>query len=120
MNSVCDRPEGLLPLEEAQKRLLESLSPTQKSLGIPVDQALGRILSETLLTPLDFPPFANSAMDGYAVRAADALPGAHLRKIGTILAGAAPSQGVGPGECIRILPELRSPRERTPSWCRSS
>jgi molybdopterin molybdotransferase len=103
MNSVCDRPGGLLPLTEARKRLLEGLHPIQRVLKIPAADALGRILADSLLAPIPFPPFANSAMDGYAVRAVDALPGAQLRRVGSIMAGAAPISELGPGECIRIF-----------------
>jgi molybdopterin molybdotransferase len=70
---------------------------------IPVAEAQGRILSETLMTPLDFPPFDNSAMDGYAVRAVDALPGAKLHRVGSIMAGEASKSELGSGECIRIF-----------------
>lgn len=103
MQSVCDLPGGLLSLEEALSQLLERLQPVQRVVKIPASEALGRILAETLLTPLDFPPFANSAMDGYAVKAADAVPGARLHRIGTIKAGAASDLRLETGECARIF-----------------
>lgn len=103
MNSVCDRPGTLLPLEAAQGQILKGLKPTQRVIKIPVTEALGRILAETLLTPLDFPPFANAAMDGYAVKALDAVPGAMLKRVGSIMAGSAPTTRLGQGECMRIF-----------------
>ena len=103
MQSVCDQPGGLLSLEEALSQLFERLQPVQRVVKIPASEALGRILAETLLTPLDFPPFANSAMDGYAVKAADAVPGARLHRIGTIKAGAASDLRLETGECARIF-----------------
>ncbi len=103
MNSVCDRPSGLLALDEARRQLLEVLRPIQGASKVPVKAALGRILSETLVTPLDFPPFANSAMDGYAVKAGDAIPGARLKLIGTIMAGSPPIPFLGDGECVRVF-----------------
>jgi molybdopterin molybdotransferase len=103
MHSVCDQAEGLLTLEAARNQLLKGLRPIQRAHQMPVSQVLGRILAETLQTPLDFPPFANSAMDGYALQSVDALPGAVLRSVGSIMAGAAPATRLGPGECIRIF-----------------
>ena len=103
MLSVCDNPTGLLPLEEAESRLLASLAPIARQVIVSADEALGRILAEDLRTPLDFPPFSNSAMDGYAVRSEEAHPGGRLRVVGTILAGGTPEPTLGPGECIRIF-----------------
>lgn len=58
----------LLSLEEALGRLLASVRPLDETERLPVAEALGRVLAEDLLSPLDVPPLANSAMDGYAVR----------------------------------------------------
>lgn len=103
MQSVCDQPGGLLTLEQARSQLLEALKPVQRAIRVPAGEALGRVLAETLSTPLDFPPFDNSAMDGYAVKAVDAVPGATLRTVGTIRAGEVPEHSVRSGECVRIL-----------------
>lgn len=103
MNAVCDRPGGLLSLEVARSQLLGALKPLDRAMNVPASQALGRLLAHELITPLDFPPFSNSAMDGYAVRAADAVPGARLRMVGTVRAGAAPEHRLGSGECLRIF-----------------
>ena len=103
MPSVCDASEGLLSLEAARRQLLDGLHPIERVAKVPASEALGRILDETLRTPLDFPPFDNSAMDGYAVKAADALPGARLKRIETVRAGASPLQRLKPGECARIF-----------------
>src|SRR5438874_2008134 len=69
-----------------------------------LDDALGCVLAETITADQPVPPFANTAMDGYAVRAADtASAPATLEIIGTLPAGAAPTQEVGPGQAIRIM-----------------
>jgi molybdopterin molybdotransferase len=69
-----------------------------------LDDALGCVLAETITSDQSVPPFANTAMDGYAVRAADtARAPATLQVIGTLAAGAAPTQEVGPGQAIRIM-----------------
>ncbi len=66
--------------------------------------ALGRVLAERVVAGEDVPPFANTAMDGYAVRAADTA-GAPLQLdvVGTLAAGSAPDVEVGPGQAVRIM-----------------
>lgn len=76
--------------------------------SLPVSDALGHVLAEDVRAAEPVPPFANSAMDGYAVRAADissATPEspARLRVIGTAAAGHAPHAAVGGGEALRIM-----------------
>jgi molybdopterin molybdotransferase len=74
----------------------------------PLEDALGRVLAADVRADLDIPPFANSAMDGYAVRAADtvgagrATPRA-LRVTGNVAAGYVAAGAVGPGEAMRIM-----------------
>lgn len=72
---------------------------------VALDEALGRVLAEDLLVERAVPPFANSAMDGFALRGAD-LPAAgerRLRIVGTHLAGGAASFAIAPGECLRLM-----------------
>ena len=71
---------------------------------VPLEQALGRVLAHELRAPRDVPGFAHSAMDGYAVRAADlGAGGARLRCVGMSLAGATGTLRIGPGECARVM-----------------
>jgi molybdopterin molybdotransferase len=93
----------VISVEEALARLLaplEKLPPEQISLA----DGLGRILAEDLAARRTQPPFAVSAMDGYAVRAADvaAVP-ATLRIVAEVPAGAGFGGHVGPGEAARIF-----------------
>jgi len=67
---------------------------------VPVAAAAGRVLAEDARAVVDLPPFASSAMDGYAVRAAD-TPG-RLRLVGHSAAGAPAARGLGAGEAIGI------------------
>jgi molybdopterin molybdotransferase len=67
---------------------------------VPLTTALGRYLARDIVAPLDLPPFANSAMDGYAVRASD-TPGT-FRVIGESAAGRPFSGTVGAGEAVTI------------------
>jgi molybdopterin molybdotransferase len=75
---------SLLTLQEAQERVLERARPLPAEF-VPVAEAGGRVTAEDVPARVDLPPFANSAMDGFAVRAAD-LPGT-LRIVGESAAG---------------------------------
>lgn len=69
----------------------------------PIGSGHGRGLAEDLVARFAVPPFDNSAMDGFAVRAVDLAAGAVLRVVGDVPAGAASVPGVGPGETARIM-----------------
>lgn len=101
--SFCDKPMGLMTLDEAVARLLQSVTPVAQMERLPLSDALGRVLATDLDSPLDLPPFTHSAMDGYAVRAGEALPGARLRVVGRSLAGSPHAGAFGAGECVRIF-----------------
>lgn len=93
----------MLPVAEAQQRILNTFTPLVGEV-VGIDRALGRVLAEPVVARLSQPPAAVSAMDGYAVRAADlsTLP-ATLRVIGTIAAGIAPAVTLKTGEAARIF-----------------
>jgi len=96
-----------LAAREAALHILAAV-PRQPTLRIPLDDALGTVLAEALVSPLDLPAWTNSAMDGYAARGADvrgATPGApvRLRVVEQIPAGAFPSRTLQSGECARIF-----------------
>jgi molybdopterin molybdotransferase len=93
----------VISVEEALTRLLAPLAalPAEQ---IPLGDSLGRVLAEDLAARRTQPPFAVSAMDGYAVRAADlATIPARLRIVAEIPAGAGFGGQVGPGEAARIF-----------------
>ncbi|MDR7147176.1 gephyrin-like molybdotransferase Glp [Rhizobium sp. BE258] len=95
---------SLLPVEDAQARLLGSASPIADAQTLPLAAADGRVLAGDLAARLTQPPFNSSAMDGYALRRADAPePGAELRVIGTASAGHAFDGAIGDGEAVRIF-----------------
>ncbi len=93
----------MTPLEDAQEFVLGSCPP-----GVPVTvdrrDAAGLVLAEAVVANEVVPPFDNTAVDGYAVRAAD-VAGApvELIVIAEIAAGVAPDRPVGPGEAVRIM-----------------
>ena len=96
-----------LPAAEAARRILAALT-RQPPLRVPLDDALGSVLAEDVISPLDIPAHTNSAMDGYAARADDvrgATPEAprRLRVVESIPAGRFPSKTIAAGECARIF-----------------
>ncbi len=97
----------LLSVEEARARMLEGLQPLPAE-DVALDDALGRVLATEAMSLTTLPPWDNSAMDGFAVIAAD-LAGAsdstpvELSVTGEVAAGAAPSVSVAPGTALRIL-----------------
>jgi molybdopterin molybdotransferase len=91
----------MLTLEEAQRRLLARASITGEE-EVELGAAAGRVLADPrIAAPLDVPPFANSAMDGFALRASD-TPGA-LRIVGEVAAGSRDLPPVSAGEAVRIM-----------------
>ncbi len=96
-----------LSAREAALRILAAV-PRQPTLRIPLDDALGTVLAEPLVSPLDLPAWTNSAMDGYAARADD-VRGAtaerpvKLRVVEQIPAGRFPTRTLERGECARIF-----------------
>lgn len=97
-------PTGL-SLNEARARIVAECE--QRRLGnehIALTHALDRVLAQAFIAPFDQPPFANSAMDGFAVRADD-VPStgeATLRVVGSRLAGDSTSVALQAGECLRL------------------
>jgi molybdopterin molybdotransferase len=92
----------MLALEDARARILAALEPTAAE-TLPLAEAWGRVLARPVVARLTQPPADVSAMDGYAVRAADAVAGARLRVAGAAPAGHPHAGGVGPGEAVRIF-----------------
>jgi molybdopterin molybdotransferase len=94
---------ALLSVADARARILADVSQDFSTEFVPLEQALGRTLARNLLAARTQPPKALSAMDGYAVRAADLarLP-VELKQIGESAAGHAYHGSVGPGETVRI------------------
>ncbi|ODT17146.1 MAG: molybdopterin molybdenumtransferase MoeA [Kaistia sp. SCN 65-12] len=95
--------DALLPIEDAIRRIVGDVVPTATEM-VPLVEALNRVLAAPLVALRTQPPFDVSAMDGYAVRAADVaeLP-ARLKQIGAVPAGHAFEGRVGPGETVRIF-----------------
>lgn len=106
VTDACAPPESaLLSVDEVQRRIRRLARCIAETERVTVRAALGRVLAETVISPIDVPPASNSAMDGYAVLSAD-LPQSgsrSLRVAGKVLAGAPCSDKVMPGQAIRIM-----------------
>ena len=90
-------------LEVVQSRVRDAI-PSSRPATVPVQDALGLVLAVDVIAGEAVPPFANTAMDGYAVRAADTVGApVRLHVVGDLPAGHAPTVPVGPGEAIRIM-----------------
>jgi molybdopterin molybdotransferase len=94
--------DALLSVPDALARVLALMAPVGVE-TVPVARAAGRVLAETVTARRTQPPFAASAMDGYAIGDDDARPGARFRVIGEALAGRRFAGHVGPGEAVRIF-----------------
>ena len=97
----------MISLTEAQQRILDAVAPLPPRL-VALRDARGLVLARDVIASEMVPPFANTAMDGYAVRAtdtADASDGtpAKLRVVGELAAGVAPTTAVAAGQAIRIM-----------------
>ena len=92
----------LLPVADALARILRLVEPIGTE-EIPLAEAAGRVLAADAIATRNQPPFAASAMDGYAVRAADAIVGARLTVTGEAAAGSGHGGKLGPGQAIRIF-----------------
>ena len=94
----------MIDLEDAQRTVLEACPPLAP-VTIPATEALGLVLAEDVVARENVPPFANSAVDGYAVLAADLVdPPAELRVVGETAAGAPPfDRTVRRGEAVRVM-----------------
>lgn len=103
--SACDcAGDALRPVDEAIGELLARAPAPPPVEYVAVGKALGRVLAEPLRAPFEVPAWDNSAMDGYALRAAD-LPaaGGCLPLAGRIAAGDAASQALPAGHAVRIF-----------------
>ncbi|QLC74473.1 molybdopterin molybdotransferase MoeA [Pseudomonas sp. LPB0260] len=100
---MASEKPGLLPVEEALAKLmaLAEAAPITEVERVALAEADGRVLAAPLIAGLDLPPWANSAMDGYALRLAD-WNGEPLPVSQRIQAGNAPGP-LQPGSCARIF-----------------
>ena len=95
----------LLPVAEAEQLIGERVTPVSGEELVPLRAALGRALTASLIAPVNLPPFDNSAVDGFAVRAED-IDGACERRLAIVdrvAAGQVATHTVKSGEAVRIF-----------------
>jgi molybdopterin molybdotransferase len=101
------RKPDWISVDAAVQQILETITPLPPE-TVPLRDALGRILAEDIISPIDHPPWDNSAMDGFAVRAEDVRGATRaapvlLQVIEEVPAGAFPTKAVGSGQAVRIM-----------------
>lgn len=97
------RPVTMMPLDDA-RRLVFDACPARAPVRSASGDALGCVVAETVVAAEAVPPFANSAVDGYAVRVADiAIVPVELPVGGTVAAGVAADRPLAPGEAVRVM-----------------
>jgi molybdopterin molybdotransferase len=104
-NCLDDYDPNALSVEQARQYLFDTVLPVTGHERLFIRQALGRVLAEDVISPVDVPAHDNSAMDGWAVRFADLSPDGEtrLKNIGTAFAGRPLDLKVGAGETARIM-----------------
>ncbi|HRE14154.1 MAG TPA: molybdopterin molybdenumtransferase MoeA, partial [Usitatibacteraceae bacterium] len=100
-----DYDPNSMPVDKARAFIHRFLEPVTAMLRVPIRDALGRVLAEDVLSPVDVPAHRNSAMDGWAIRGADltADGSGTFEEIGTSFAGHPFAGTVGAGQCVRIM-----------------
>ena len=102
MLTIPTPPPPMLSVEQARIRIVAPLRPTQAEV-VALAEAWGRVTAAPVVARLTQPPADVSAMDGYALRAADGLPGAVLQVIGEAPAGRPLTREVGAGQAARLF-----------------
>lgn len=108
VSSACDKPQKQAPwlnVTEAIVRMTSSVKKIQDTEVVAIRDALNRVLAKEIISSINVPPYANSAMDGYAFNSAD-LPTSGektLTLVGKSFAGLPFEGEVKPGECVRIM-----------------
>ncbi len=105
--SCCDA--GAMSVQEALNTMLAQITPVSECVTVSLANSQGHILAEDVLSPLNMPPFDNSAMDGYAFRFAEWVEGQALAIAGTVLAGQPFSGDIPAGACLRIMTGAQVP-----------
>jgi molybdopterin molybdotransferase len=105
LSCADDYDPNSMPVAKAREFIGRFLSPVTALERVHVRAALGRVLAEEVISPLDVPAHDNSAMDGYAVRFADLMQAGEvtLKIAGTAFAGEPFNGTIKPGECVRIM-----------------
>jgi molybdopterin molybdotransferase len=103
---VIEQQPQEIGVDEARSRILERFAPLPSE-AIPIADALGRVLAQPVASDIDLPPFANSAMDGYALRSVDVRDASErpvrVEVAFSVQAGDEPASLSSPRTCARIM-----------------
>lgn len=110
MVDCCSVP-GLMPFEQALETMLASIKPITDVENITLSQALGRILSSNITSPINVPGHNNSAMDGYAFAHESLQNQPSLTLVGRSMAGQPFEGKCHEGQCIRIMTGAKIPTD---------
>lgn len=99
----CPTSQPLLSFEQALNNLLSSVSTLLPKETITLAEANKRVLAEHIYSPLNVPPFNNSAMDGYGIRFSDWQINKPFNIVGHVLAGQSYDTPLQPQQCVRIM-----------------
>ena len=105
--SCCDA--GAMSVQDALNTMLVQITTVSECVTVSLANSQGYILAEDVLSPLNMPPFDNSAMDGYAFRFAEWVEGQALAVAGTALAGQPFTGDIPAGACLRIMTGAQVP-----------
>ncbi len=105
LTATSDYDPNSMPVEKAREHIRAFLSPVTAVERLNIRAALGRVLAEDVISPVNVPQHDNSAMDGYAVRFSDLKSDGEttLKVIGTAFAGKPYDGSLGPGQAVRIM-----------------
>jgi len=118
VSSACDTPQQQTPwlnVNEAIQRMTQAVKQKQETETLPIREALNRVLAEEVVSTINVPPYANSAMDGYALQASettnatDTAP-VRLAVVGEIAAGQWQEAPVSSGKAVKIMTGAAVPR----------
>jgi molybdopterin molybdotransferase len=98
-----DYDPNSMPVDKARAFINTFLTPIAGVAKLPIRSAIGRVLAEDIVSPVNVPAHRNSAMDGWAVRFADLANMTALLEVGTSFAGKPYQGAVAAGHCVRIF-----------------
>jgi molybdopterin molybdotransferase len=100
-----DYDPNSMPVDKARAFIHQFLRPIEGTVRVPIRDALGRVVAEDVLSPVNVPSHRNSAMDGWAMRGADLRADGEttLQEVGASFAGKPFAGKLGAGQCVRIM-----------------
>ncbi|MGV3346580.1 molybdopterin molybdotransferase MoeA [Enterobacteriaceae bacterium LUAb1] len=101
----------LISLQQARETMLTAVSAIPDDISVSLSEAAGRITAQPIVSPVNIPPFANSAMDGYAVRLGELNASRPLPVAAKVFAGSPLQDEWPPGTCVRIMTGAPVPAE---------